>query len=129
MKKRLGTCLILLLTLIVIYSPARFQEGNPIPILLAIIKLEQSDKDYIQFAETETHIRYISKNKRVHRYDVIKEMLQKKGWSFKDQLGSGLVFESGTETLTIETRLYSKLYYLWELPKEIQQDSGGTAHD
>ncbi len=83
------------------------------------MKLEQTDEGYIQYGETEMKKRYISKNNRENRYQVIREVLEAKGWSYEERAGSGLIFEKGNNEMIIETKLYSSYYYLWSLPKEI----------
>lgn len=50
---------------------------------------------------------------------MIKEFMKTKGWEFKEQMGSELVFEKDKKTINIVTRQYSKHYYIWGIPKEI----------
>ncbi|SDK11447.1 hypothetical protein [Natronincola ferrireducens] len=103
------------------FGSALRQEGNPIPILTSIIKLELTNSDYQQFSETNNGYRYVSKTTRNSSsgYDSIKEFMKEKGWRFKEQAGAGFVFEGDEETVVIETRLYSKHYFLWYVPKKV----------
>ncbi|MCF6409363.1 hypothetical protein [Pseudalkalibacillus salsuginis] len=111
---------ILSIVFLLLYAaPILFQEGNPAPLLTAIMKLEKTDEGYIQYTETEMKKKYISKNNRENRYQVVKEVLEAKGWSYEEQAGSGLIFEKGNNELIVDTKLYSSYYYLWSLPKEI----------
>jgi hypothetical protein len=74
------------------FGSALIQEGNPLPILISIFKLEFTKEDYKQFSETEQSLRYVSDGKGSSRYDVINDQMEEMGWSFKEQLGSGLVY-------------------------------------
>jgi predicted RNA binding protein YcfA (HicA-like mRNA interferase family) len=101
------------------FGSALFQEGNPTPILTSIINLELQKSDYELFSETNIHNKYVSENTGIYRYDVIKEFMKEKGWDFKEQMGSGLVFKKDEQTIVVETRQYSKHYILWNIPKEV----------
>ena len=116
--------MLLLLILIIGLLTFRFgsalsQEGNPLPIFSSIFVLEFSDSDYEQFAESETQNRYVSANTGESRYDALEEFMKENGWEFREQLGSGLVFEKDEETLVIETRQFSKDYFLWDVPGDV----------
>lgn len=100
------------------FGSALFQEGNPTPILSSILKLELSNSNYEQF-ETTKRNSYVSENIGYSRYDVIKGLMKEKGWDFKEQIGSGLIFEKNEKTLIVETRQYSKHYIIWDIPNEV----------
>ena len=114
----------MLLILLFVFITLRFgnalmQEGNPIPILTSIIKLELTNSNYQQFSKINNGNRYVSKNIKSSRTDLVKEFMKEKDWDFKEQMGAGLVFEKDEEVVTISTRLYSKHYFLWDIPKEV----------
>jgi hypothetical protein len=114
------TILIVVIAFIVVrFGSALYQEGNPIPILISILKLEITNGDYKQFSETDQWIRYVSDGKGSSRYDVINDQMEEMGWSFKEQLGSGLVYMKNKENLVVETRQYTKHYILWNIPQEV----------
>ncbi|MBM7661195.1 hypothetical protein JOC85_001967 [Bacillus mesophilus] len=100
------------------FGSALTQEENPIPILTAIMKLELTDKGYEKIPNSIDGVKYVSKPNRNDPYGVVKEFLLQEGWSFKEQMGSGLIFEKHDETFVVETRQYSKHYYLWNVPEE-----------
>ncbi|MCM3677412.1 hypothetical protein M3699_27505 [Peribacillus simplex] len=111
---------ILIIGLILLrFGSALFQEGNPTPILTSIMNLELEKSDYELFSETNIHNKYVSDNTGIYRYDVIKGFMKEKGWDFKEQMGSGLVFKKDEQTIVVETRQYSKHYILWNIPKEV----------
>ncbi|ACT04767.1 hypothetical protein [Paenibacillus sp. JDR-2] len=101
------------------FGGALSQEGSPVPILSAIAKLDYSDKDHVRFATTDIGSRYVSANSGQDRYAPVKACMKQYGWSFKEQMGSGLIFERNGQSSVIETRLYSKHYYLWDIPNEV----------
>ena len=111
---------ILMLGFIVLrFGSALFQEGNPTPILNSILNLELSNSDYEQYSETNKRNRYVSENTGYSRYDVVKGFMKEKGWYFKEQMGSGLIFEKNEKTVVVETKQYSKHYILWDIPAEV----------
>lgn len=54
--------------------------------------------------------RYVSETG--DQYDSVREFMKENGWNYKEQMGSGLVFEKNYEITIIETRQYSKYYYI-----------------
>jgi hypothetical protein len=114
------TILVVVIAFIVIrFGSALFQEGNPLPILISILKLEITKDAYEQFSETDQRIGFVSDGKGSSRYDVINDQMEELGWSFKEQLGSGLVYTKNKENLVVETRQYTKHYMIWNIPKEV----------
>lgn len=111
-------CIILLFGLIVLkFGSALTQEPNTVSIVFATMKLDRSDDPFIKVSETDS-IQYVSKWKNEEPYQPVKEYLSHYGWSFKEQIGSGLLFEKEHEDLVIETKKYTKNYYLWKVNKE-----------
>jgi hypothetical protein len=103
--KKVSIAVLLFILLFLCFIVFRFgsaltQEGNPIPYLVAIL-------------------RYISEFEGKYPLGMAIESMETKGWKFTEQLGSGLIFEKGKKTITIETRQYSEHYFIWDIPKEI----------
>lgn len=105
------------------YGSVLFQEGNPIPLIISAIKLELSDSEYVQFAKTEKRSRYMSEAKDKNSYDVVKEYMETKGWAFKEQMGSGLIFSKDGEDAVVEVRQFSRHYFIWEIQKAFFNNS------
>lgn len=94
-----------------------FQEGNPIPVISSIIKLEFTDTEFVEFSTAPS--RYISQFKpSEERYLVVKTYMKEKGWEFKEQMGSGLIFEKNKEQIVVETRQYTGNYFIWRIPEK-----------
>ena len=101
------------------FGSALVQEGNPLPILTSIMRLELSNSGYEQVEESKSSHQHVSLNTGDSSYDVIKDFMDEKGWSYKEQIGSGYIFENGEETVVISTRQYSRNYFLWDIPSEL----------
>lgn len=100
-----------------VYGNVLFQEGNPIPVVSSILKLEFSEREYVKFSTSPT--RYLSKFKTSgDRYSIIKEYMKKKGWEFEEQMGSGFIFVKNGEQTIISTRQYTKNYFIWSVPEQ-----------
>ena len=108
----------------VIVSGALGQEKKPAKHLLAITKLKFTGSDYEKIYETDNdYTVYLSDTENDDTYRNIKKALKEKGWSFKEQLGSGHIFEKdGEKDLNIITRQYSSSYFLWEVPMDIMEE-------
>ena len=99
------------------YGKVIFQEGNPIPLISSIIKLEFSKVEYMKYSDAPD--KYISEVKADgENYKVMKDFMKEKGWAFKEQMGSGFIFEKDGKLMAIGTRQYTKKYFLWTIPKE-----------
>ncbi|MEH7438644.1 hypothetical protein V7182_14320 [Neobacillus drentensis] len=103
------------------FGSAIYQEGNPLPILVSAIKLQFSDSNYAQFSKTEKRSRYLSEKKGNDGYLVVEKFMKSKGWSFREQMGSGLIFTKNGEDAVVEVRQYSKHYFIWEIQKAFFQ--------
>ncbi|WP_169091779.1 hypothetical protein [Paenibacillus sp. PL91] len=101
------------------FGSALSQEGNPFPILSSISKLEFTNSSYEQYSKTDKSTRFVSKNTGESRYVVVKDIMKKYGWDFKEQLGAGLVFEKNGQTKVVETRQYSRHYILSNIPNDV----------
>ncbi|WP_078543491.1 hypothetical protein [Litchfieldia alkalitelluris] len=96
------------------FGSALYQEGNPVPIVGSILKLEWSDSGFESF-EVDHHVSKVDQE-----YVAVKSFMEERGWSFVEQMGSGFIFEkSGEETVVVETRLFSRHYYLWSVPEGV----------
>ncbi|WP_413299143.1 hypothetical protein AA0X95_15015 [Bacillus sp. 1P10SD] len=103
------------------FGSAIYQEGNPLPILVSAIKLQFYKTEYVQFSKTEKRSRFLSESKGNDGYLVVEEFMKSKGWSFREQMGSGLIFTKNGEDAVVEVRQYSKHYFIWEIQKAFFQ--------
>lgn len=98
-----------------VFGDAILQEGNPVPIVKSIIKLESTDVDYVQFSEMP--VKYISKS-NIDREDIIKKFMKKKNWMYKEQLGNSYFFIKDGEEISVSTRQFTRKYFTWEVPAD-----------
>ncbi|WP_028594003.1 hypothetical protein [Paenibacillus assamensis] len=98
--------------LVGINSDAIFQEGNPVPLFLSIVKLNFINEEIVQFSEQpEKYVMKIDNNE-----EIFKKYMREKGWVYQDKLGAGLIFEKNKEKITITSRMYSKEYIIYSIP-------------
>lgn len=108
--------LFLLGIFVFLYSPVIFQEGNPLPQLNGIIKLNFGKENIVKL-NTENN-RYMSKSKNAS--EMLKEFMKERNYEFVEQLGSGYFFKSDKEeNVVITHRHYSKLYSIWNFPDDL----------
>jgi hypothetical protein len=132
-KILIGLIIVVLLPIGYIYlrfGSALTQEGNPIPYLSSIIKLELSNNGKEKVVDGQHEERYISEFKVKYPYGIAIESMKSLGWEFKEQMGSGFIFEKNGQKAIVETRQYSKQYYIWDVPKEViyEQTQDGTTN-
>lgn len=94
---------------IFLYSSVIFQEGNPWPQIKGVIKLSLTDKEIIP----------VSANKYITKSDdgaeVINRYLENKGYNFIEQMGSGYLYQSADQLISVVRRQYSRFYLIWNI--------------
>lgn len=83
-----------------------FQEGNPTPIALAILKLHLTRSD-IATVSSNPEV-YVLRAKEGYRPFI--SLMEKQGWTYVEQLGSGLVFEKDEEREISSSRMFTRYY-------------------
>lgn len=113
MKKSLIILLIVILLVgIISGSPVILQEGNPLPILGGIIKLGVSDDNIVQISN-EPRV-YISKES-VGNISLV-ELIEKEGWKFEEQIGSGYIFSKDMKKIVVGSVQFTRKYRIWKVP-------------
>jgi hypothetical protein len=101
-----------------LYSPVIFQEGNPWPQIKGIIELNFTGKDIVGLSRTET----IYMTKSGSGQETLKDFMESKGYEYKEQMGSGYLFESPTGQSAVAThKYYSRYYSLWNITENKEQ--------
>jgi hypothetical protein len=112
-KRILIIILIILTAILLIYWEPLFQEGNPLPVLSGIIKLNFTGENIAQIDGSK----YITKSK--NGVNSINRFMKEKGYKLIDQMGSGYIFEKEDKTTIIIThRYYSTSYEIWHFPDQ-----------
>lgn len=111
-KKALIIIVVLLTSFFLIYKNTIFQEGNPLPVLSGILKLNFTSENIVPIAENND--KYITKNSNGR--DSLVSLMAEKGYEFLDQMGSGYFFKKeGQPNVAIMHRYYSTYYDIWDV--------------
>jgi hypothetical protein len=92
-----------------------FQEGNPLAVASAIVKLEVTNSEYEKISGSNQ--KYIASFEGNGARE-LKLYMKEKGWKFKEQFGSGYMFQKDDRTITVGTRKFTKRYYVWLIPEQ-----------
>ncbi len=98
------------LIMLVLFLPAILQEGNPLPILKGIVRLQLSD-ERLMFIDSD---RYITRTEGSD--DVIISFLENNGWMFEEQFGSAYIFNKQDNLINVGSKQYSRYFRLWQIP-------------
>ena len=113
-KSVLALVLIITLPALIMIWPVLFQEGNPIPILKGITGLAFSNNEMVRISDDP--IRYISLT--CDGEEPMVALMEKEGWHFKEQAGSGYIFDhpENDRTAIVTGVLYTRRYRIWKFP-------------
>jgi len=111
-KRVIFLLLLLLAVLFLLAYPILFQEGNPLSIAKGVIELSFYDKDIAKVSTKP--LRYISKYSEGNASVI--ELMDKEGWTFVEQFGSGYLFSKGENNKILSSVQYTKKYRIWEIP-------------
>ena len=86
-----------------------FQEGNPIPLAIAMSKMVLTDKNIMEVQTDDITHPYLVKRGELDPYI---EMREKNGWEFisRDIYGNSLTFQKGNTTESIPYRYFTRYY-------------------
>ena len=125
MKKfTLWLCAILVVLFALIgfrYGHLLTKDEGTIRLVAAISILDSTSHDFVKFDETIFVTRYVSENSGESRYDVIKKVLSDLGWTYKTQEGAALFFQKDKDIIFVETKLFTRHYFLWNVPIEASE--------
>lgn len=114
-KKILALILILFIAILLIYGKTLYQEGNPLPILYGILKLNFTNENIAQIPQNSN--KYITRSK--NGVDSVKQFMKEKDYTLVEQMGAGYEFtKSDGQTILITHRYYSKFYDIWNLSSQ-----------
>jgi hypothetical protein len=104
--------ILVMLAVLIINQPVVFQEGNPLPVISAIIKIEFGASDIIQVSSTK----YMQK---AGPPEPLNRLLAANGWRFVEQLGAGYFYTHNSEILFVMGRMLTSRYFIYELEKPL----------
>ena len=119
MKKKVPKTLILCVVVLSILSASIiaskwdtiFQRGNPIPYMVAMVKL--SDNNSFE-AVANTDDTYITR--RDDKQNLFQMIQDTYDLEYKDQLGSGYLFSDGEKNYIVASEIYWGKFTVWTLP-------------
>lgn len=100
---------ILLLVVYVINLDFPVEEVKP---LSAIIKIERSSDELVQLGAYQSADWYISKANPAETHKLMIAMMEKDGWRYAEQNGSGLFFENNGEKKIVSCEKWASRYYV-----------------
>lgn len=106
-----GVALVMAAAVIVINRRSIFQEGNPLPVLAGIWRLEIRGEPYARIKdEPPTFIA------RAGRHDALFAAVEKAyGVTFRGASGDIYMFEGGGGKVRLAARNYARRYKIWEV--------------
>jgi len=109
----------MIVLILVLSNKSLYQEGNPVPLIIGILKLEFSDETLVPLNYKEKVSYLIKKDTLNSEFNLVSQSLDRyvelklsQGWLFKEAIGSGLIFEHEDHLITIETKMFSKHYMI-----------------
>jgi len=105
------------------FVPLYNQEGNPLTIASAAIKLALNNSS-IETISTQPEEYLVRTTDGI---DPVVSLMESKGWHYKERMGSGIVFVNNGELLTLESRMYSKHYMIISSPEANSRTVNATS--
>lgn len=103
---------VVLLLLLGLYNKTVFQRGNPLPYLLASMRITE-ETPYVEVGD-HTGI-YISKRGDCPQLFAFVE--ESKKVEFVEQSGSSYLFANGDGSITVSSEVYWKWFTVWQVSK------------
>jgi hypothetical protein len=124
LRKRLRsiTSVIILFGVILIYFKEVYFPSLPISSVSkseVINKVNKSNGNIVKITEENSYQWYISEMRQGKAYENIKTLMEGKGWFFKEQVGSGFVFQSKQGEITVLSEMWTEKYVIFHFPKGI----------
>lgn len=118
--------LFFVILILVLTNRSLYQEGNPLALIIGIVQLELSDDTLVRINYDDKISYIIKKDTSESEFNLISQSLDEyielkvsQGWLYKENIGSGLIFEYEGRLLTTETKMYSKYYMIINEPGEV----------
>lgn len=100
--------ILVLLGISILAWPVLVQEGNPVPVFIAILKVELN----IVELEPISNSKYLQK---FGSYEPLNRMLASHGWQFVEQFGAGHLYVRNGAKLFVMSRMFTSRYFVYEL--------------
>lgn len=117
------TIMVILVTVMVLWSPVIFQRGNPVPYLVAATKISE-ETPYVQVNVDGGSSIYISKNGECP--ELFEYVESSRNVELIEQVGGGYIFSNGVDSLIISSEVYWGKYMVWQVPNKTLADRTTT---
>lgn len=104
---------VLVLTCMLFNYSWLYQEVNPTALASAAIRLALQNADVEAISQSPD--KYLVKT--IDGIDPFISLMQNRGWTYRDQMGAGIVFVKNGQLLTAGSRKYSKHYMIVTVPE------------
>ncbi len=104
---------VILLVIMKIWSPVVFQRGNPIPYLIAAIRIS-GENSYVQVETDSGADVYISRKGECP--ELFEYIEKSRNVGFIEQAGSGYIFSNGIDGLVVSSEVYLSEFTVWSVP-------------
>lgn len=132
MKKWLITIVLCLLPIGIIAFNSKFYYPQlPIDSVTKkeVLKaINQSSKEMVKIAEENGYEWFITRMDQGKARENLKEMIREQGWKFREQMGSGYIFDKEDKRLIAETEMWTGNYVIvqvpntWDIPAYIEKE-------
>lgn len=116
----------IILALVIFFGFLMYRDvyNPPLPINsvtkdYVLYKINKSDGKIVKITEEDGYQWYISEVKQGQENKDIKQLMKEKGWIFKKQGASGLVFQSEQGEITVLSMKWTKKYIIFHFPEGI----------
>lgn len=103
---------VLLVTFLILFGEILIQEGNPVPVICAVIKLELTGAEIVPVTQDQMKLM-----QKTGPEGPLTEYLAARGWVFKDRLGAGIFYARNGDDLFAEARMLTRRYVIFELDR------------
>ncbi len=105
--------ILFLVLLLFQFNSISARESAPFPLISAAVKLAWNNSDIE--AITGTPEKYLVKI--TDGIDPVITLMETRGWHFKEQMGSGIVFVRQGELMTVGSRMFTNKYMIISVPR------------
>lgn len=119
----ISAVLIPLLLLTLVFKGTIFQEGNPLPVALGILKLNFSNEKIVCVSNNPPKfiVKYNKTPSEAYPilfegsgHDAYVDKMKEEGWIYNGQQASNIVFKKDGRTLKVEFRMLTRNYVVLE---------------
>ncbi|WP_157950990.1 hypothetical protein [Peribacillus acanthi] len=79
-------------------------------------KANKSDESIVYLTKENGYEWYISKMNQGEVYEQLKQMMEEKGWKYKQQMGAGFIFQKQSKELIVESEMWTGRYVIFQIP-------------